>query len=116
MLSTIERPTDKRQLRFEAAVTECKRATVVHLTGCADVASVDRLEYVLLQVLDESPGLVVLDLSELQSLSSLAIGKLMTFRRAMAYSGGDVKLGPMCPEIRSDLESLQLIDWFGCLV
>jgi anti-anti-sigma factor len=116
MLSTIQPPTDKRQSRFETAVTECKRATVVHLKGCVDIASVDRLEFVLMRVLDQSPNLVVLDLSELQQLSSLAIGKLMTFRRAIVYSGGDVKLGPMCPEIRSELESLQLIDWFGCLI
>lgn len=64
----------------------------VNLRGDAGMAQADDLSRGLLPVVASKPSHVVLDLSELTFISSLAIGQLVILRRGLASHGGRVTI------------------------
>jgi hypothetical protein len=57
---------------------------------------------------------VTLDLSELRSISRLAMGVLRAYRRWVVRTGGRVRLaGGLQPAVREALKRAKLLDLFG---
>jgi anti-anti-sigma factor len=85
------------------------------LIAIAGEASFDQAEFLSAQLLRiplEGYGLVVLDLAELASLSSLAMGALVTFRRGLGRRGVDLRLVNVQARVWLALESAGLSDLF----
>lgn len=64
----------------------------VTLAGSAGLDAMDLLTIEMNRIAAERPGLVVIDLSGLSFIASLAIGQLVTMRRAVVLHGGRVVL------------------------
>ena len=97
---------------LSVTITDLAQGVIVHLEGKADTTAVDRLQFVLMRVIARRVPLVVLDLSELTFLCSLAMGALIGLRRALARWGGCVKLAAGRPEIQETLEIAGLLKLF----
>jgi anti-anti-sigma factor len=81
------------------------------LVAIKDEASFDQAELVstqLLQIPLEAYSLVVLDLSELTFLSSLATGALIQYRRGLCWRGVELRLANVQAQVWLALESAGL--------
>jgi anti-anti-sigma regulatory factor len=88
----------------------------VRLRGEAGVAEASVLESALVAVLVTRPACVTFDLSQLVFISSLAMGPLLTFRRAALRAGARVRLAPgLQPAVSEALERAQLLGLFEAL-
>jgi anti-anti-sigma factor len=86
---------------------------IVCLKGDASVTQARALEAGLLPVSALRPRRVILDLSEVTYLSSLAMGVLVGFRRGIIRAGGQVHLVPnLQPRVREALEAARLTELF----
>jgi anti-anti-sigma regulatory factor len=104
-----KQPKSAGQLKVEMLETGVR--IVVRLRGEAGVAEVSTLEASLLRLLARRPRRVTFDLSELQSISSLAIGALESYRRAAVRASARVGLvGNLHPGVR---EALLKAEWLG---
>jgi anti-anti-sigma factor len=105
----VKRPASR--LAVEVAATE--EGPLVRLRGEAGVAEANFLETSLLPLIATRPARVTFDLTELQLLSSLSMGALVTFRRAVVRAGTRVYLAPnLHPTVREALERAQLMGLF----
>lgn len=77
---------------FRVTVHVIDNRTIVRLSGRASSFEVDELQRELNRVLVVRPTHVVFDLTELETISSLAIGTMVTFRRALSRFGGSACL------------------------
>jgi len=78
-------------------------------------ASFDQAEVIsaeLLRIPLEAYRLVVLDLAELKSISSLVMGALVHYRRGVGRHGVEVRLANVQPQVRLALESARLWELF----
>jgi anti-anti-sigma factor len=86
---------------------------IVRLTGEAGIRQVDELNAALLGLSAYRPTSVLLDLSGLSFLSSLAMGVLVSFRRGIVRAGGQVRLAPAPQEpVREALDRAGLLALF----
>jgi anti-anti-sigma regulatory factor len=86
---------------------------VVRLRGEAGVAEVGLLEDSLWRLPAGRPARVTFDLSELRSISSLALRVLAAHRRAAVRAGARVCLAPdLHPEVRAALDKVELTGLF----
>jgi anti-anti-sigma factor len=86
---------------------------VVRLRGEAGVPEAGALEAVVLRLVAARPACVTFDLSELRSISSLAMGVLVGYRRAAGRTGARVCLAPdLSPAVREALERAELLSLF----
>ena len=73
----------------------------------------DALETVLLRLAARRPACVIFELSKLESISSLAMGLLVAYRRAAVRAGGRVGLAAdLQPGVREALDRAQLMSLF----
>jgi anti-anti-sigma factor len=87
---------------------------VVRIAGEGSAGQADELTAALLGLLARRPPLVTLDLSGLHSLSCLSMGVLMSFRRAIARAGGQVRLATALQEpVRAALDRSDLLAQFA---
>jgi anti-anti-sigma factor len=92
---------------------ETADGVVVVLRGEAGVAEAGALERLLLSLVARRPSSVIFDLSELLFISSLAMGVLVAFRRAVVRGGGRVYLEPeLHPALREALDRAELLSLF----
>jgi anti-sigma B factor antagonist len=94
-------------------VVESPRGIVVRLVGQADFLSTDSLQIPLRRLLAQHPARVVFDLAGLWLISSLALGVLVSFRRALARENGNVWLAALTPEVRAVLQMSGALELFG---
>jgi anti-anti-sigma factor len=98
---------------LKTEVMDTEAGVEVRLQGHADVVEADVLEAVLLRLAARRPACVILDLSKLESISSLAMGILVAYRRGAVRAGARVCLGAnLLPGVRETLESARLISLF----
>jgi anti-anti-sigma factor len=96
------------EVMFARATGEAR----LRLEGRTSVGQVDALERALLRLNALRPKLVRLDLSDLQSVSSLALGVLALCCRGVVRAGGRVQLAPPpSPEVAAALGRAGLLDW-----
>jgi anti-anti-sigma factor len=74
----------------------------------AGVRAPDRMQFILMRLVARRVPLVVVDLSGLTFLSSLAMGALVGFRRDLGRWGGRVKLAAIPPLIYESLQTTRL--------
>jgi anti-anti-sigma regulatory factor len=98
---------------LQVKVLETATGVVVHVRGTASIAEAAALESSLLGLLARRPACVSFDLSELELISSLAMGVLVAFRRAAVRTGARVSLAPtLQPAVREALTRAELIALF----
>jgi len=61
----------------------------------------ESLQEQLFQLIDESVGRLVLDLSEVDTIDSFGVGVLMSAHRKMVKAGGVMKLAAVTPKLKS---------------
>ena len=95
---------------FECRVAETPWGVILRLEGEAGVHAVDRMPFMLMlmRLVARRPPLVVVDLSGVTLLSSLAIGALVGFSRDLGRWGGRVKLAGIPPLICESLKTSRL--------
>lgn len=81
---------------------------VVTISGSADLANVAVLEREVARWSAERPSLIVLDLSGLTFLASLALGQLLTLRQAVRSCGGSLRLVRPSPVVFGVLHRCKL--------
>jgi anti-anti-sigma factor len=97
---------------IEVTIGERAGEAVVRIAGQASLREANALEAGLLPLAARWPRRVTLDLSDLCSLSALALGVLTAFRRGVVRAGGEVRLGPsLQPQVREVLGAAGL--WRG---
>jgi len=85
-------------------ILETEQGIIIRLSGDGGTVAVDALQRPLSGIQARRPALVVFDLAELATVASLFMGALVTFRRAVARNGGNVKLARLKPLV---LEAFQ---------
>jgi anti-anti-sigma factor len=86
---------------------------VIQVSGEAGVAEAETLLNGLMILAACRPAVVTLDLSELRSISCLALGVLETYRRGVVRRGGRVRLSrELQPAVREALTRAGLLDLF----
>lgn len=78
-------------------------ATVVRLEGWAGLAAQADLERAVTRLSAGTHSLLVLDLTQLLGLSSLAVGQLVQLHRAVTLRGGAVRVGGATEDARTVL-------------
>jgi anti-anti-sigma factor len=97
----------------EVAVTQTSEAVSVRVKGKATVKSAGALVDGLLGLAARRPAVVTLDLSELRSISCLAMGGLVAYCRGVVRAGGRVCLADeLQPAVREALTRARLFDLF----
>jgi anti-anti-sigma factor len=101
--------------QIQVFADETPAELVVRVTGEASFRLADDLAIALLRLSARRPQRIALDLSGLSFVSSLAMGVLVTFRRAVVRAGRRVRLaGSLQEPVREALaraELLPLFDW-----
>lgn len=87
---------------------------LVKLSGDITIYQVDKFKEVLAEVkrLEAKIKNVVLDLSGVGFIDSLALGALTTFAREVRDDGGDVKLAGLTEEVRALFELTRLSETY----
>ncbi len=80
------------------------RAIVLAIHGDTDMHVVDELEARLAEVIDEAPDALVLDLSGVTFLDSMALGVLLSSLKRLRETGGQLRVVAPRPEIRRIFE------------
>jgi anti-anti-sigma factor len=93
-------------------VSEAGGAVVVRLEGEARVMEVARLQMPFMRLVVRRVPLVVLDLTDLAFLSSLAIGALVGLRRDLGRFGGRVRIAGARAAVAEALEATNLFALF----
>jgi anti-anti-sigma factor len=98
---------------LEVEVLDTAAGVEVRLRGQAGVLEADALEAVLLRLAARRPACVILELSKLDSISSLAMGLLVAYRRGAVRAGGRVCLAAdLQPGVRDALDRAGLMSLF----
>ena len=97
----------------QVSVIQTAAALVIRVKGEATVQSVGVLQANLLAPSARRPAVVTLDLSELRSISCLALGVLVAYRRGVVRTGGRVRLAEeLQPAVHEALARAELLDLF----
>jgi anti-anti-sigma regulatory factor len=109
-------PAEKRPRpagRFEVEVLDTPAGVEVQIRGQAGVVVVGSLEAVLLRLAARRPACVIFELGKLESISTLAMGLLVTYRRAAVRAGSQVCLATdLQPVVREALDRAGLMSLF----
>jgi anti-anti-sigma factor len=102
-----------RPAAIQVAVCQTADGVVIRLGGDAGVGVAGELLDGLLAPAARRPAVVTLDLSELRSISCLAVGVLAAYRRGVVRNGGRVLLaGPLQPAVKASLVHTGLLELF----
>src|SRR5262245_10386957 len=94
-------------------VSESSGGLVVRVKGEAPVQCAGALLDGLLSATAQRPAVVTLDLTELRSISCLAMGVLVTYRRGVVRRGGRVRLaGGLQPVVQEALARTKMLHLF----
>jgi anti-anti-sigma factor len=97
----------------QVAVSQTSDDVVIQVKGEASVDCAGALLDGLLAAAARRPAAVTLDLSELRSISTLAMGVLVAYRRGVVRAGGRVRLAEeLQPAVREALTRAELLDLF----
>jgi anti-anti-sigma factor len=98
---------------IDVAVSRTSDDMVIRVKGEAEMGSAGALLDGLLTAAAGRPAVVTLDLSELRSVSTLAMGVLVAYRRGVVRKGGRVRLAEQLqPSVKEALARAELLDLF----
>ena len=114
---TLPAPDNPRPLAaspaVQVSVIQTAADLIIRVKGEARVECAGALLDGLLAPAARRPAVVILDLSELRSISCLAMGVLVTYRRGVVRAGGRVHLaGGLQPAVNEALARAELLDLF----
>lgn len=89
-------------------VEDVSEGILVRIRGQADTAATAEIDRSFLRVTAGRPRLVVLDLSEMSFVSSLAMGSLMNLHRAVTRQGGRLRLAAVQPLVAEAFTRVRL--------
>jgi anti-anti-sigma factor len=97
----------------QVSVIQTAADLIIRVKGEARVECAGALEDGLLAAAARRPAVVILDLSELRSISCLAMGVLVIYRRGVARAGGRMRLAQgLQPAVHEALARAELLDLF----
>jgi anti-anti-sigma factor len=97
----------------QVAISQTADGLLIQVKGEARVECASALQAGLLVPAAGRPAVVTLDLSELRSISSLAMGVLVAYRRGVVRTGGRVRLAEgLQPAVREGLARAELLSLF----
>ncbi|MFO0972750.1 MAG: STAS domain-containing protein [Phycisphaerae bacterium] len=88
-------------------------ATVVALRGASTMEQSEEIRARLLAVLEERPGVVVLDLSGLSFIESTGLGSIVAAHIRARRAGAVIRMVNPTPAIRELLRTTRLTELFG---
>jgi anti-anti-sigma factor len=103
-------PTQRNRVSFQ--VEHRPYLLVVAIRGEASVDQAEVISAQLLRIPLDTYTLVVLDLAELTSLSALAMGALVAYRRVLGRRGIEVRLADVQARVWLALKSAGLLNLF----
>jgi len=113
-ISSASAPKDSDDRAEVQVITDqTPEGLVVRVQGVAGVKQAGALEAGLANSMLRRPALVTLDVGKLRSISALAMGVLMNYRRGLLRANGRVRLAyPLQPAVREALERADLLHLF----
>ena len=99
------------ELRIDLA--DVNRGRLVRVAGEVDLHSSPQLRTLLLQVLEQEPELLILDLSAVSYMDSSGVGTMVELKRLAERQGGQVVLAGLQPRVRGVFEITQLDKFFA---
>lgn len=84
---------------FEVARKDIEAVSVVYLKGYLDAHTASEFENALQQLVDENRVQIVVNLSELNYISSAGLGVFMGFIEDVRVKGGDIKLAELSDKV-----------------
>ena len=103
-------PSSAKMLRVE--VSKHGSTTIAKLIGSANMVASSDLKDQLLKLIQESPARLVLDLSELEFISSVGLGGIIAAHIRCRHHKGAVELAAPQPDIRDLLTVTNLTSLF----
>ena len=85
---------------------------LARVIGEADVINAGKLEQLCTTLVANRPRKMIVDLSQLTFISSLAMGKLVAARKSIIKHGGEVVLAAPSPLVHEALRRARLHDLF----
>lgn len=99
---------------MEVTATESQGRRVVHVAGRVDSNTAPRLEERLAALLHEGPSRLVINLREVDFLSSAGLRVLLSASRTARQNGGDVHLSEVSSQVARLLELTSFDVYFKC--
>jgi anti-anti-sigma factor len=101
--------------QLDVEVQRLGAAAVVHVRGSAGMGQADYLRDRLEPLADPAVGVIVLDLADLEFISSAGLGALLSVRAKLRPHGGEIRLINPRPFVRRILETTRLDQLFAIL-
>lgn len=86
--------------------------TIVHLVGEIDLRTSPQLRRVFLELVDEKPERIILNLAGVGYVDSSGVGTMVELKRLAMRKGGEVVLVGLQPRVRSLFEITRLDKFF----
>lgn len=99
---------DRPPANLEVSTEQRDAATIVHITGDADVLGCEKLETALTPILAQKPHTLIFEMSKMMTITSLAMGKLLAAYRSVHNRGGKVILVSPIALVRDALHHARL--------
>lgn len=103
--------SSNKPLRLE--VVRRGATPVLKVSGSASMGEADRFREKLAELAGERPPVIVLDLSEMDFISSLGLGAIITGHLKCRHHHGQIRLVNPTPAVRELLETTRLSTLFG---
>ena len=97
---------------MEISVQDYKRVTVMKVAGRVDSATAPELETSLRQLIDGSKTNIVLDLKEVDYMSSAGLRAMVSTLKAVKSANGDLRLASPSPRVEEVLRLAGLTSIF----
>ena len=101
----------ERLLRME--VREVGEATVVKIRGSAGMNEAEELRIKLDDIVRRRPATIILDLGEMDFISSAGLGAIISCHLRCRHHRGQIRLVAPQPAVRQLLETTRLTELFG---
>lgn len=97
---------------FDVRVEAHDTALVAFVSGEADVLNSEKLEKALTPLIAQRPLKLIVEMSKVTMISSLAMGKLVGARKAMSLHNGQIILAAPIPLVHDAFRRARLTDIF----
>jgi anti-sigma B factor antagonist len=97
---------------LDVRATREPHGTVVHLQGEIDLRTAPQLRRVFLELVDERPARIILNLAGVGYIDSSGVGTIVELKRLAMRSDGAVVLVGLQPRVRSLFEVTRLDNFF----
>ena len=94
----------------EVLIDRREDVVVVAVDGDLDVIGAGALQRVMMQLSAEKPGVVIVDLSKVSLIASLAMGELMSCHHSLERRGGELRLAGASDLVSGALDRAKLLD------